>query len=75
MGLCALWGRRVNVLPGLSVYHPSSWGNELFLYGVSLGFVCGKKDIYLSMIQVIIKSVPKGEIQREKSPQCWGLLH
>lgn len=34
-----------------------------------------KKDIYLSMIQVIIKSVPKGEIQREKSLQCWGLLH
>lgn len=24
------------------------------------------------MIQVTVKSVPKGEIQREKSPQCWG---
>lgn len=34
-----------------------------------------KTFVQISMIQVIIKPVPNEAIQREKSPQCWGVLH
>lgn len=38
-------------------------------------YVEKKIFVQISTIQVIIKSVPKGEIQREKNPQCWEVLH
>lgn len=38
-------------------------------------YVEKKIFVQISTIQVIIKPVPNGAIQRKKSPQCWGILH